>query len=143
MEGAEERTYFRVALVEDRAPLDSLPIHDGIEADLEAGLSRVVMALSAELPKFARSVEELHDGIVYRADFQVTGFWVLRIGFRRLPGKVGWFFGCRPEFHFPTLPLSWGAVSTVLFVLPFVTMTALLSVALVSDWLRSTLPPLP
>ncbi len=143
MEDAEERTYYRVPLIEDRTPLVLLPTHDGIEPDLEAQLSRVVPALSAELPEFARSVERLHDGIVYRADFQVTGFWVLRIGFRRLPGKVGWFFGCRPEFHFPALPLSWSAIGTVLFVLPFVAMTALLTVALVSVWLRNTLPPLP
>ena len=143
LEDAEERTYFRVPLVEDRNPLVLLRTHDALEPDLVARLSQGVLALSAELPEFARLVEQMHDGIVYRADFQVTGFWVLRIGFRRLPGKVGWFFGCRPEFHFPALSLSWAVVSTVMFVLPFITMMALLTVMLVSVWMRNTLPLLP
>ena len=143
MEDAEERTYYRVPLVEDRKHLPTRPVHDGIGADLQARLSRVLPALSAELPEFSRSVEQLHDGIVYRADFQVTGFWVLRIGFRRLPGKVGWFFGRRPEFHFPALPLAWGTVGTVLFVLPFVIMTGVLAGTMASILLRSALPPIP
>jgi hypothetical protein len=82
----------------------------------------------------------LHDGTIYRADFQVTGYWVLKIGFRWLPGKVGWFFGRRPEFYFPALPLGWGTVGTVLFVLPFLTMTVLLAGMAAIKWLNLVLP---
>lgn len=143
MEDAEERTYFRLPLVENRAPLAVRSKHDGIKPDLEAKLSRVVPGLSPDMQKFASSVEKLHDGVIYRADFQVTGYWVLRISYQRLPGHVGWFFGRRPELYFPILPISWSTISTVLFVLPFLILTALLVVAFVIDWLRSTLPPLP
>jgi len=141
MADAEERVYYRLPVVEDREPLGLDPENGGIDQDLFARLDRVVPALSAELPEFVRAVEQLHDGYLYRADFQVTGFWVLRIAFRRLPGKVGWFFGRRPEFHFPALPLSWGAVGTVLFVLPFIALTVLGLVALSSAWLQAMLPP--
>lgn len=140
MEDAEERTYYRIPLVEDRTPLKMKPIHDGIGPDLEAKLSKVVPALSKDLPDFSNSVEKLHDGTIYRADFQVTGYWVLKIGFRWLPGKVGWFFGRRPEFYFPALPLGWGTVGTVLFVLPFLTMTVLLAGMAAIKWLNLVLP---
>lgn len=141
MADAEERVYYRVPLVEDREQLVMLPKAGRIGQDLVDRLDKVIPALSADLPEFARTVEDLHDGYLYRADFQVTGFWVLRIAFRRLPGKVGWFFGRRPEFYFPALPLSWGTVGTVLFVLPFLLLTVLLLASMAAAWLQQTLPP--
>jgi hypothetical protein len=143
MEDAEERVYYRVPLVEDRRPLVMLPQHDGLTAELEDELNEAVPALAPHLPGFAAEVERLHDGFVYRADFQVTGFWVLRIGFRRLPGKVGWFFGRRPEFHFPALPLGWGQVGAVLFVLPLAVLAGLAAAVLAGAWLSKVLPAVP
>jgi len=78
--------------------------------------------------------------MLYRADFQVTGLWAMRIEYQRLPGEVGWFFGRRPEFHFPSLPLSWSAVGTALFVVPFLAMTFLAIVSRVQVWLTQSLP---
>jgi hypothetical protein len=99
--------------------------------------------MAAQLPGFSHSVEKLHDGVVYRSDFQVTGFCVLRIRFRKLPGKVGWFFGARPEFYFPALPLSWGMVGTIVLVLPFLLMTAQMAILEVAARLHQYLPPIP
>jgi hypothetical protein len=142
MEEAEERTYFRLPLVENRMQLPPRPEHDGIDPDLETRLAAAVDDMSSSLPAFAGMVERLHDGRVYRADFQVTGFQVLRIGFERLGGKVGWFFGKRPEFYFPVLPLSWSMVGTVLFVAPFLLLTALLVFAIAGGVLAGILPEL-
>lgn len=141
MEEAEERTYFRVPLVENRICLPIRPEHDGIDPDLETRLAEAVDSMGSALPRFARSVEELHDGLLYRSDFQVTGFYVLRILFERLRGRVGWFFGRRPEFYFPRLPLGWSMVCTILFVLPFLALTAALLVG-VANQLLSSLPPI-
>jgi hypothetical protein len=49
-------------------------------------------------------------GTVYRADFLVGAFHTVRIHFGI---RVGWFFGARPEFHFPRLPLAWSLLATV------------------------------
>lgn len=38
--------------------------------------------------------------------------------FLHLSGRVGWFFGRRPEFYFPQLPLSWSMVGTLVFLPP-------------------------
>ena len=143
MEDSEERTYFRFPIVENRVQVSAQPEHDGIKPDLVERLSWVIPGMGAKLPGISQSVEKHHDGIVYRSDFQVTGFWVLRIRFRRLPGKVGWFFGARPEFYFPALPLSWGMVGTVVLVLPFLVMTALMTVIEVTRWLNQNLPQIP
>jgi len=67
----------------------------------------------------------------------------LRIEYQRLPGEVGWFFGRRPEFYFPTLPLSWSAVGTALFVMPFLAMTFLAAVSRFEAWLTHSLPSMP
>jgi hypothetical protein len=141
MEGAEERIYYRVPLVENRAELSLRPEHDGIDPDLETQLTASIDAMSADRQRFRRSVETLHDGILYRSDFQVTGFYVIRIAFERLRGQAGWFFGRRPEFYFPKLPLGWSMVCTVIFVLPFVVMTAVLAVN-AAQRLFNALPPI-
>lgn len=141
MEDAEERTYYRVPMVENRESLRLAPRDDGkIGADLKAELWQAAQELAGELPDFAEAVEKLHDGILYRADFQVTAFWTTRINFRRLPGKVGWFFGARPEFHFPALPVSWGAVASVAFVVPFLALCLLTTAAGIQNWLGAVLP---
>jgi hypothetical protein len=143
MEDSEERTYFRLPMVDNRRALSQRSVHDGIGADLVERLSKVIPGMAAQLPGFSHSVEKLHDGVVYRSDFQVTGFWVLRIRFRKLPGKVGWFFGARPEFYFPALPLSWGMVGTIVLVLPFLLMTAQMAILEVAAKLHQYLPPIP
>lgn len=143
MEDAEERIYYRQAMVENREQVSESPRHEGIEADLVKRLSRVIPEMATELPTICQSVEKHHDGVVYRCDFQVTGFWVLRIRFRRLRGKVGWFFGARPEFYFPALPLSWGMVGTIVLVLPFLLLTAQMAIVEVSAWLNQHIPRIP
>jgi hypothetical protein len=143
MEDSEERVYFRRPFIENRKQVSVTPEHDGLDVDLVDRLSKVIPDMAAKLPNISQSVEKHHDGVVYRSDFQVTGFWVLRIRFRKLPGKVGWFFGARPEFYFPALPLSWGMVGTIVLVLPFLLMTAQMAILEVAAWLHQHIPPIP
>lgn len=140
MEEAEERTYFRLPLVENRTALSPRPQNDGIGPDLEIQLTAAVDGMKGVLPEFTRMVERLHGGILYRSDFQVTAFQVLRIRFEKLSGRVGWFFGRRPEFYFPVLPLSWSMVGTVLFVAPFLLISALLLFGFAGGVLTGLLP---
>ncbi|NBV44804.1 MAG: hypothetical protein EBR86_04000 [Planctomycetia bacterium] len=137
---AEERRYFHVPIVDDRRPLPLAALHDGIDSDLRERLSESFTRLAPDLPGMLESVERLHDGRVYRADFQVTGFHALRIGYTRLPGEVGWFFGARPEFYFPCLPLSWSMVGTIVFVVPFLLMTGVVAFALAANGIAAVLP---
>ena len=63
-------------------------------------------------------VEKLHNGYLYRADYQIGSFQVIMIKFLNLGGSSGWFFGKRPEFYFPKLPLSYSTVLTFILLPP-------------------------
>lgn len=63
--------------------------------------------------KHQLAVEVLHKGHLYRSDFQIASFRTIMIKFSNLGGSRGWFFGRRPEFYFPLLPLSWETILTV------------------------------
>ena len=65
-------------------------------------------------------VEKLHDGYLYRADFQTGSFRVTMIEFVNLGRPIGWFFGQRREFYFPKLPLSYSTVLTLVLLPPLV-----------------------
>jgi hypothetical protein len=62
-------------------------------------------------------VERAHGGKLYRAEFRLLAFRILRVRACR-GGLTGWFFGKLPEFHLPRLPLSVSALSTVVFMPP-------------------------
>ncbi len=118
VEDAEDVTYVHVAFVEERQPVPleaKATVPRGPTLDRMLQTVREVATLHEE---HAKTVEKLHDGFLYRADFQVCGYRTIRIGFERLGGQVGWFFGKRPEFYFPRLPLSWSAVGTCVFLPP-------------------------
>ncbi len=121
LEDAEERVYYRLPFVEDRQPVDLPCETDGIGDDLIQALEALGQKLAARSDEHRRCVLDFHGAAyVYRADFQVTGFWTLCLRFRRLRGRFGWFFGKRPEFYFPRVPFSWSMAGTVLFLPPLV-----------------------
>jgi hypothetical protein len=103
-----------------------------------ARLRQAARALAALHSRHAASVEQLHQGVVYRADFRVCGFRAVRMAFRNLAGRVGWFFGKRPEFYFPRLPLSWAAVATSVFLPPLAIALGLAVLAVVAWVLGNT-----
>jgi hypothetical protein len=118
VEDAEEVTFVDLPVKEDRRPL---PMSVKVAAPACSAVDRLTQAahaLAARHSGHAAAVEQLHDGVVYRADFRVCGFRTVRMAFRNLAGRIGWFFGKRPEFYFPRLPLSWGAVTTGVFLPP-------------------------
>ncbi len=120
VEDAEEATFLHLPIKEDRRLLRVAAKVAVPSSPASKQLEQAARALAALHAEHANAVEELHDGVVYRADFRVCGFRTVRMEFRNLAGRVGWFFGKRPEFHFPRLPLSWGAVATGVFLPPLV-----------------------
>jgi hypothetical protein len=42
----------------------------------------------------------------------------MNIRFAFLRSRSGWFFGKRPEFHFPRVPIGWATLATWLFLSP-------------------------
>jgi hypothetical protein len=115
LEDAEERVYFHAPFIEDRQPAGATCGHDGLAPDLVEQLAGAAGQLQDQQDRHGAAVVKLHGArYLYRSDFIVAGFWTLRIRCGWLRGGIGWFFGKRPEFHFPQLPLSfgnWGALA--------------------------------
>lgn len=144
IEDAEERAYFSMPYAEDRTWLaprarqgKSLP------PDVARDLGEAGLLLRQRVSGWASEVEGLHgNAILYRAEFRVCGFHVMRIAFTRLRGGVGWFFGARPEFYFPQLPFSWGMLGALATVPPLAVVT-LAGLAAVAAGFASLLPAVP
>lgn len=135
MEDAEERVYFRVRWVEALEPVTEPAACDGLGPEVAAELGRAADTLALRHDEHARRVEEFLGGRLFRADFQVTGHRTLRIVFERLRGRSGWFFGARPEFHFPSIPFSWAKLATAAFLPPALLDAAPWVSVRVADWL--------
>lgn len=116
LEDAQEKTYFREVMIEDRKEVRDLCFQDGLKPDLVLHLEAVADNLRAAHSTHANEVVALHGArYLYRSDFIVAGLWTIRIRCGWLRGGCGWFFGKRPEFHFPILPLSignWASIAT-------------------------------
>ena len=80
----------------------------------------------------SKEVEALHNASLYRADFQIASFRTIMIEFVNLGGRTGWFFGRRPEFYFPRLPLSYTTILTIA-VLPPLWLTVFLLLLVLSN----------
>lgn len=121
VEYAEEVAFFDQPYVEGLQP-----------APRDAWASSVSPALTSEMLAAGNTLADVSDRQVpdvlrllggqhlYRSGFAVHGFHTVAISFGRLFGRRGWFFGRRPEFHFPRLPLSWSLVATRIVWLPAV-----------------------
>lgn len=119
MEDAEERVYFRESIIEDRKEVKGVKNHDGLKVDLARNLESAANQLRAAHASHADRVVALHGARhLYRSDFIVAAFWTIRIRCGWLRGGCGWFFGKRPEFHFPILPLSLGNWASIAVGLP-------------------------
>jgi hypothetical protein len=117
VEDAEEQITFHLPLTENfiktKQPARIMPTI--------SSLARDICETGNQLEKLhkmhSKEVEALHNGSLYRADFQIGSFRTIMIEFVNLSGRIGWFFGQRPEFYFPRLPLSYTTILT-LAVLP-------------------------
>jgi hypothetical protein len=132
VEDAEEVTHCQLRLTEDFRDLPPQPRTCGAQNPLMTEMLRTAQAVAALHVEHTAMVEKLHAGRLYRADFQVCGFRTICIRFERLRGRVGWFFGRRPEFYFPRLPLSWSALGTIVFLPPLALALAAGMIALAS-----------
>ena len=74
----------------------------------------------------------MQNGSLYLADFQIASFRTIMIEFVNLGGRIGWFFGRRPEFYFPRLPLCYTTILT-LAVLPPLWLTLFLLLLVFSN----------
>jgi hypothetical protein len=118
VEDAEDVVYLHMPLAEDGESVPTtvrLTVPPGPVTDQLLSTAKVAVEMH---PKHAKQIEELHGGTLHRADFLVCGYRTIRIRFEHLFGRQGWFFGRRPEFYFPRLPLSWSALGTCVFLPP-------------------------
>lgn len=119
MDEAAEKAFFVKEAIENRKfserPAEAPELDDATRAKLERA---VVDARPDALHEFVSVAERLRGGTVYRAEVQAFGFWTVRVKFRKLHGRFGWFFGGRPDFYFRSIPLSGSAVVAAAFSLP-------------------------
>ncbi len=117
VEDAEEKVFYHQPFTENFVELTQNMRVPETSNPLSKKMSQTAHELK-QLHKLHKSeIEKLHDGYLYRADFQIGSFRMIMIEFVNLGGRFGWFFGKRPEFYFPRLPLSYSAIFT-LIVLP-------------------------
>lgn len=118
-DGAEEVVFFDMPYTESfrDAPTDAHA--SWVPRELEKPIAQAGRDLRpVSGSNTANVLKELNGQYVFRSGFAVYGFHTIRIRFGRLLGRCGWFFGRRPEFHFPRLPLSWGMLATRVLILP-------------------------
>ncbi|HEU0177027.1 MAG TPA: hypothetical protein VFV58_22420 [Blastocatellia bacterium] len=126
VENAEEERYFYFPLTAEfestSFSLETYSVDDPlVNQMIETG--RQLVALH---PEHTQSVLSLKGGRLYKADFQVCGFRAIHIVFNELGGRDGWFFGKRPEFYFPRLPLCYATIGVILFLPPLALALAIL-----------------
>jgi hypothetical protein len=133
VENAEEERYFHFPLTTEFEPIflgqETYSIDDPlVNRMIETG--RRLMELH---PEHSKSVLSLKGGRLYKADFQICGFRAIHISFNKLGGRDGWFFGKRPEFYFPRLPLSYATIGVILFLPPLALALAFLLQQMIFD----------
>jgi hypothetical protein len=119
VENAEEVIYFRRPLVE-RGNVVRVATDQVIgEEPLKTEMRRAGDRLASKTTVLCEQIVKLtQDRYVYRADFIVGGLHAMNIRFAFLRSRSGWFFGKRPEFHFPRLPIGWATIATWMFLSP-------------------------
>jgi len=115
VENAEEVTYFHLPLTEDFNTLPFTPIVYVDDDALTDQMRHTAQSVTARHATHSAEVIKLHGAeYLYRSDFKICGFRTIYIYFQQLGGRVGWFFGKRPEFYFPRLPLSYETVLIII-----------------------------
>ncbi|MDD1428332.1 zinc finger-like domain-containing protein [Dolichospermum sp. ST_sed9] len=118
VEDAEEQVIFDLPLTENFTTIakSARIIHPSTP------LAKDIYKTGNQLEKLhnihSKEVEALHNGSLYRADFQIASFRTIMIEFVNLGGRIGWFFGRRPEFYFPRLPLCYTTILTIAVLPP-------------------------
>ncbi len=113
VEDALERAFVQRSIVEDRTPTGTATRSTIQDPALVEHADAAAEKLIADFRTHAGRAVNLLGGVLYRADFVVGAFHTVRIRFGSLGNRIGWFFGARPEFHFPRLPLAWSLLGTI------------------------------
>ncbi|XZE18021.1 hypothetical protein SH449x_003304 [Pirellulaceae bacterium SH449] len=119
VENAEEAFYYQLPIVDGGRILQDRSLMVDAGAALAQKMERAGQKLSARVKEFSDLVVRCNqDAYVYRADFVIGGLHAMNIRFHFLQSRTGWFFGNRPEFHFPKLPIGWATIGTWVFLPP-------------------------
>lgn len=132
VEDAAERLFVQQRFIEDRVQIEEPPVISVVDPALRAETRAATEAIVLGHGEHCERIASAIGGRVYRADFVVGAFHTVRIRFGGAGGRSGWFFGARPEFYFPRLPLSWAFLATVVALPPTVVALAVLLAAAMS-----------
>lgn len=113
VEDAEEKILYRLPIIENFQWANQPEEIINANSPLISKMKQSGQELKKYHQTHQKEVENLHDGSLYRADFAIASFRTILIKFINLGGSFGWFFGKRPEFYFPRLPLSYSAIFTL------------------------------
>lgn len=139
VEDAAERIYLQQRIVEDRVALDEAITDSISDSGLRSELLAATEACVAEQREHIDRLASELGGRLYRADFVIGGFNTIRIRFGGTGSRRGWFFGARPEFHFPRLPASWAFVGTAVTLPPALILGGSAVVPKIVEWCQRML----
>jgi hypothetical protein len=131
VEYAEEQIVYQLAFTENFSACNQSARVRVASNPLTTKMDETVRQLEKFQQFHQQEVADLQGGLLYRADFQIACFRTIAIEFANFGGSRGWFFGKRPEFYFPRLPLSWSTVLTFVLLPPLwvVLFTSLLKIS--------------
>jgi hypothetical protein len=131
VEYAEEQIVYQLAFTENFSACHQSARVKVASSPLTTKMDETVRQLEKFQQFHQQEVADLQGGLLYRADFQIACFRTIAIEFANFGGSRGWFFGKRPEFYFPRLPLSWSTVLTFVLLPPLwvVFFTSLLKIS--------------
>ncbi len=119
VEGAEEELYFQLPLSDEMQRLPSCIASVDVAPKLAEKMAKAAEVVTRDYEKHAQAILKASgDAFIYRSDFIIAGLHAMNVRFSHLRSRTGWFFGHRPEFHFPKLPLGWATLGTWLFLPP-------------------------
>jgi hypothetical protein len=133
VENAEEERFFHYPLTAEFEPVSLDRENFSFDDPLVNRMIETGKELATLHPEHSKSALSLKGGRLYKADFQVCGFRAIHIVFNKLGRRHGWFFGRRPEFYFPRLPLNYAAIGVILFLPPLALALAILVPALIFE----------
>lgn len=117
-ENAEEKVFYHLPITENFVTAPRWVNSASTNSSIFQRMNQTGQELTEFHKLYQSKVEKLHDGYLYRADFQIASFRVIMINFLDNGSSYGWFFGKRPEFYFPKLPLSYTTIFTFILLPP-------------------------
>ncbi len=115
-EGASEFDFVTTTFVENRTEILREQRTQLSKEDLSEDLLSNLEQSRSRWSTWEPLMKEFQGGTTYRANISLSGFSLIKASFGKILPREGWFFGNRPQFYFPRLPIGWATVGSVVIL---------------------------